>query len=58
MYGISNTDNELDEYESDKNPVTAYAEAKWLAEKELNQLSMINQLFHLDLPQSLELVQD
>lgn len=39
MYGISNTDNELDEYESEKNPVTAYAEAKWLAEKELNQLS-------------------
>ena len=38
MYGISNTNNELDEYDSEKNPVTAYAEAKWLAEQELNKL--------------------
>jgi len=28
----------LDEYSSKKNPVTAYAEAKWLAEQELNEL--------------------
>jgi nucleoside-diphosphate-sugar epimerase len=39
MYGISNTDNELDEDLSDKNPVTAYAIAKWKAEQELNEMT-------------------
>ena len=39
MYGISNTDNELDEDDSEKNPVTAYAIAKWSAEQELNAMS-------------------
>lgn len=38
MYGISKTDNELDEYDSEKNPVTAYAEAKWLAEQYIKKL--------------------
>ena len=33
MYGVSNTDNELDEDNSEKNPVTAYAIAKWNAEQ-------------------------
>lgn len=36
MYGISRTDEELDEYNSEKNPQTAYARAKWEAEEELN----------------------
>jgi len=35
MYGISNISNELDEYDSKKNPVTAYAKTKWDAELEL-----------------------
>ena len=39
MYGISNTDAELDEYKSEKNPVTEYAKTKWQAEIELNNLS-------------------
>lgn len=39
MYGISDSDDELDEYNSDKNPVTAYAAAKWSAEQELNSLN-------------------
>jgi len=39
MYGISNTDIELDEYLSEKNPVTEYAKTKWQAELELNKLS-------------------
>ncbi len=39
MYGISNTDNELDEDNSEKNPLTAYAKTKWDAELELNKLS-------------------
>ena len=38
MYGVSKTNNELDENESEKNPVTAYAAAKWIAEQELNEL--------------------
>jgi nucleoside-diphosphate-sugar epimerase len=33
MYGISDTSNELDEDDSEKNPVTAYAIAKWNAEQ-------------------------
>jgi nucleoside-diphosphate-sugar epimerase len=32
MYGISSTDAELDEDDSEKNPVTAYARTKWEAE--------------------------
>ena len=39
MYGVSNTDDELDEYNSEKNPVTAYAIAKWNAEKAINKFS-------------------
>jgi nucleoside-diphosphate-sugar epimerase len=35
MYGISNTEDELDEDASEKNPVTAYARTKWEAELEL-----------------------
>lgn len=38
MYGVSTSNDELDEYNSQKNPVTAYADAKWLAEQELNNL--------------------
>ena len=33
MYGISNSVDELDEDDSNKNPITAYAIAKWNAEK-------------------------
>jgi nucleoside-diphosphate-sugar epimerase len=39
MYGISDTTEELDEDDSKKNPVTAYAIAKWKAEQELNAMS-------------------
>jgi nucleoside-diphosphate-sugar epimerase len=35
IYGISNSNIELDEYESVKNPITAYAKSKWLAEQEI-----------------------
>jgi nucleoside-diphosphate-sugar epimerase len=38
MYGVSNTDEELDEDLSNKNPVTAYAKTKWDAELQLNKL--------------------
>ena len=38
MYGISKLDEELDEDKSEKNPVTAYALAKWQAERELQKL--------------------
>ena len=38
MYGISNSDSELDEDLSDKNPVTAYAKTKWDAEQNFNKL--------------------
>lgn len=38
MYGISNADVELDEDNSEKNPITAYARAKWLVENELKKL--------------------
>jgi nucleoside-diphosphate-sugar epimerase len=38
MYGVSNTDAELDEDNSAKNPVTAYAVTKWNAECKLNEL--------------------
>jgi nucleoside-diphosphate-sugar epimerase len=39
MYGVSNSFDELDEDESNKNPITAYAIAKWNAEKKLNEMS-------------------
>ena len=39
MYGISNINSELDEYSSEKNPITAYAKTKWEAEKELRKMS-------------------
>ena len=38
MYGISDTENELDEEESEKNPVTSYARTKWDAELELKKM--------------------
>ena len=38
MYGVSNTSNELDEDNSEKNPVTAYAVAKWNAEQNLHDM--------------------
>ena len=38
MYGVSDTDDELDEDLSNKNPVTAYAKTKWEAELQLNKL--------------------
>ena len=38
MYGVSQTVGELDEDNSKKNPVTAYAVAKWDAEKEINRM--------------------
>jgi nucleoside-diphosphate-sugar epimerase len=39
MYGIANTDAELDEDASEKNPVTSYAKTKWLSECELKKLN-------------------
>ncbi len=39
MYGISTTDEELDEDNSKKNPVTEYAKTKWKAEQELFKLN-------------------
>ena len=39
MYGISKNENELDEDNSQKNPVTAYAKTKWEAEQEIKKLS-------------------
>jgi len=39
MYGISDTIGELDEDDSEKNPVTAYAIAKWDAEQELHAMT-------------------
>jgi len=38
MYGISDADSELDEDNSEKNPITAYAHAKWFVENELKKL--------------------
>jgi len=37
MYGISNVDAELDEDNSEKNPITAYARTKWEAECRLKE---------------------
>ena len=42
LYGISNSKNELDEYNSEKHPVTEYAKSKWEAEKYLLNLSDSN----------------
>jgi len=39
MYGVSKTDHELDEDNSEKDPVTAYAVAKWKAEQALHKLA-------------------
>ncbi|MCK4364484.1 MAG: NAD(P)-dependent oxidoreductase [Thermoplasmatales archaeon] len=38
MYGISKISDELDEDDSEKNPLTAYAKTKWDAECELKKL--------------------
>jgi len=38
MYGVSDTEDELDEDLSNKNPVTAYARTKWIAELRINEL--------------------
>ncbi len=38
MYGISKVEGELDEYSSEKNPITAYARTKWDAELALNKM--------------------
>ncbi len=42
MYGISSTEDELDEYNSIKKPLTEYAKTKWKAEIELNKLNSKN----------------
>lgn len=39
MYGISQTSDELDEYNSIKNPLTAYGITKWKSEQEIMKLS-------------------
>ena len=39
MYGVSSVDEELDEDKSNKDPVTAYAKAKWDAEKVITALA-------------------
>ena len=38
MFGLSDTSSELDEDNSEKNPVTSYARTKWEAELQLNKL--------------------
>ena len=38
MYGISQSDGELDEDDSEKNPLTAYAKTKWKAELKLKEM--------------------
>ncbi len=45
MYGISNTDAELDEDRSEKHPLTSYARTKWDAECELKKMTDTN--FHV-----------
>ena len=42
MYGISSTDEELDEEDSIKNPITSYAKTKWEAECFLKEYSSEN----------------
>jgi len=39
MYGVSATDAELDEDNSEKNPLTAYAKTKWEAEQALKAMA-------------------
>jgi nucleoside-diphosphate-sugar epimerase len=39
MYGVSDTNEELEEESSKKNPVTAYAKTKWEAEKKIKKLN-------------------
>ena len=39
MYGVAASDRELEEDQSEKNPVTAYARTKWEAELQLRELS-------------------
>lgn len=39
MYGVSSTDAELDEDDSEKNPLTAYARTKWEAELAIKDLA-------------------
>lgn len=39
MYGVSSTDDELDEDASEKNPLTAYARTKWEAELAIKELA-------------------
>lgn len=42
MYGISETDEELEEDNSKKNPITTYAKTKWEAELKLKDLATDN----------------
>ena len=42
MYGISETDEELEEDNSKKNPITAYAKTKWEAELKLKDIATDN----------------
>ena len=42
MYGVSGTDAELDEDDSEKNPITAYARTKWEAELRIKELADAN----------------
>ena len=42
MYGISNIEDELEEDNSEKNPITTYAKTKWNAEVDLKKLSDSN----------------
>ena len=39
IYGVSDVTREMDEYDSEKAPVTAYALSKWKAELELSKLN-------------------
>lgn len=40
MYGIADTNDELDEDNSEKNPLTSYAKTKWMAECELKKMNV------------------
>ena len=42
MYGVADTNSELDEDNSQKLPITAYAKTKWAAECELKKISNSN----------------
>ena len=39
IYGVSDISREMDEYESEKAPVTAYAKTKWQAEQEISKFA-------------------